>query len=85
MLHNWPEMVLYLLVFVKQIRLFCHFVHKYILVIDIYAQKVKGTVFVDINIQVVKLDQFNPQVVRWDSTGLSENMLALQLKSLRNH
>ena len=56
-LHKWSKVIFYIFVFVKHTQLFCNFVHKNITVIDIYAQKVKGIVFVDINIQVVKLDQ----------------------------
>ena len=38
--------------------MFWNFLHKYIKVIDIYAQNVEWIVFMDKKIQVVKLDQF---------------------------
>ena len=56
--NKWSKVVIYIFVYLKQIQLFQKILPKFIIVIDIYAQKVKCIVIIKQNIQVVKLEQF---------------------------
>ena len=56
--NKWSKVVIYIFVYLKQIQVFRKFLPKFIIVNDIYAQKVKCIVIIKQNIQVVKLEQF---------------------------
>ena len=56
--NKWSKVVIYIFVYLKQIQLFGKILPKFIIVIDIYAPKVKCIVIIKQNIQVVKLEQF---------------------------
>ena len=51
-----------LFVFSKQMQVFWNFLQKFVIEIYSYAKKVKCFIFVEKNIQVVKLDQFKQRV-----------------------